>query len=1159
MQNTLTDEQQTALATHDRSVSLAAGAGCGKTFVLIERFLAYLDPTVAAPKAELHELVAITFTDAAAREMRDRLRRRCHQRCATAKSPAERQAWHKLMRTIDAARISTIHSLCAELLRTYAAEASVDPNFELLDGPAAELLRLQTVDDRLRELLVAGDERLLELATRLDLKNLRDTLVRLVGQASPAVFRRWSAAAPADLVETWQQYHQQTIVPAATHQFFAHPSISTLRQLCATAEVTRESLRDHLQEIGRLLDDWPTGQTATLALAKLRSLAKVQGVCSKKDWLAEEDFAQFRDVCKTVRAWVDRSILRRELCAEQLLTAATVGLDLLQLVADTTSRYEQAKRERNALEFDDLLRKTHQLLHDPRYGSIRTGLQLQLLMVDEFQDTDPLQVEIVQALCGEDWPAQGLFVVGDFKQSIYRFRGAQPTVSSQLRAALPPAGRLALTTNFRSQPALLDFVNAVFCEAFEETYQPLVAHRPQQTPTPAVEFLWATPTEPAHPAAAPPRPQSPSQQLRRSEATGIARRVAQLLDEEERLVVDADSGQLRALQLGDIAILLRSLSDVAIYEEALREYGLDYYLAGGHAFYAQQEIYDILHLLRAVASPADELSLAGALRSPLFAWPDETLWWLVEQHGSLQAGLEAIAEDPQCAEEQSPRVRRAAQTLQSLRDLKDGVTVAELLQQAIALTGYDAVLLAEFLGERKLANLHKLVEQARALDRIRPGDLTGFITQLTELVARAPKEPLAAAEAHSEVIRLMTIHHAKGLEFPCVVVPDLNRKAPPNPRRPVMDEQLGPLVPLAIDQDACDGWQMRQFMEQQEELAERLRVLYVACTRAADYLILSCGFADLERDLAQPHSDWLKFLQTRIDLASGQCHAPLPTGYPVPAIRVTTDPPATQRRPGRKTSGVDLVKLVEEARGLAASGSATTPRSIEPIPRDRAARKRFSFSRLSGQLRQESRVASTSRAQQPSGRAGLDPQDLGTLVHAVLERIDFHQVEDLPELCHYLAPQYVAVNETTAATAAVALVQNFLASPSAAALRAARVVRREVEFLLPWQLPSSAERGHYLHGFLDCLYQDTEGNWHLLDYKSNQVTAADVPQVAQQYALQMFVYTLACTSALGTSPSTSALYFLQPQLEFHFQWDDTERAHMTAQFNQAILSQLEPT
>ena len=252
------------------------------------------------------------------------------------------------------------------------------------------------------------------------------------------------------------------------------------------------------------------------------------------------------------------------------------------------------------MEFDDLLSRTLALLTNERFPQVQTNLtrSTRLLMVDEFQDTDPLQVAIVTALRGEKWTEQGLFVVGDFKQSIYRFRGAEPRVSSELRATLPVDSRLSLTTNFRSQPAILKFVNALFHDSFADDYEPLATHRPQLTPTPAVEFLWSQPDQQQENGETE-RRLGRAARYRLQEARYIARRLAQLLDSNEPMIVenaDDEEQSVRPLQLGDIAILLRSLSDVALYEEALREYGLDYYLAGGHAFYAQQEIYDVLHL-----------------------------------------------------------------------------------------------------------------------------------------------------------------------------------------------------------------------------------------------------------------------------------------------------------------------------------------------------------------------------------------------------------------------------------------------------------------------------------------------------------------------------------------------------------------------------------
>ncbi|NOY29278.1 MAG: UvrD-helicase domain-containing protein [Planctomycetes bacterium] len=850
----LTSEQQAALAGHARSVSLSAGAGCGKTFVLTQRFLSYLDPRVLEPSAELHELVAITFTDAAAREMRERIRRRCYERFTCATDAGERQAWNRLIRSLDSARISTIHSFCATLLRNHAAEAGVDPRFEQLDPAAADLLRLQTVDDHLRQLLLAGDERVIQLATRFGLGDLRDHVVRLLGENPAAVISKWAEKTPEELVNTWRDFFSEVVVPAAMSAILDSESVNQLQEICETAQVSKPSLQEHFVEILDVLARLPdcesthtllgvvskrepnalaSGELTETAAARtpeasadgshhttinvlrqsleqLIKLARVQGVCTKKDWDDPEQYSRFKSLAATVRELLKKSALLYSLEDDPMHEAASTGHDLLCLVAEVARAYDQVKQERNVLEFDDLLLRAFRLLTDSRYPAIRENLNrgTRLLLVDEFQDTDPLQVAIVKAFCGDDWAEQGLFVVGDFKQSIYRFRGAEPRVSSELRATLPVESRLSLTTSFRSTPAILDFVNALFCSAFKDPYEPLQPSRPQLTSTPSVEFLWATKeSEQDNDEYA--RRLGGKQQSRVHEARFIARRLAQLLDTGDPIVADGAKG-IRPLQLGDIAILMRSLSDVALYEEALREQGLDYYLAGGHAFYAQQEIYDLLHLLRAIASPADELSLAGVLRSPIFALEDETLFWLVQSQGSLNAGLFSESLSQSLSQEESDKVARAAAILGDLRARKDQLLVAELLNEALEQTGYDAMLLCEFLGRRKMANVLKLVEQARALDRTSPGDLNGFITQLSEFVVRMPKEALAATQSEGDVICIMTIHGAKGLEFPLVVVPDLNRGGHSEKRQPVFDEQLGPLVPAAQKSD-CVGLDLYRF------------------------------------------------------------------------------------------------------------------------------------------------------------------------------------------------------------------------------------------------------------------------------------------------------------------------------------------------------------
>ena len=1162
----LTEQQRAALAPDDRSRWLSAGAGCGKTFVLTERFLSYIDPQQRDPPAPLGKLAAITFTDAAAREMRKRIRTRCRERLAAAGNSHEGRYWQRLMREIDSARISTIHSFCAQLLRNHAVEARLDPQFETLDQAAADLLRAQTVDDELRTRLEDRDPKVLELAAWLGLTKLRNDLVRLLSDNPVAVIQRWRDRSPDEMIAVWHDHFRRIALPGELEALRCEPHYQELRRLADPTLAKPGAFRDHLQALEELVqqvDQFDPATAQGTPWSTLGDLARVRRkdgstICKKSDWYDADCQSAYSGTCKLVRQSLDRSLLQKPMGGEDARHVARLGLSLLDVAADLFTACETRKAERNALQFDDLLERTHALLTDPEQVEVRRELarSTRLLMVDEFQDTDRLQSAIIQAFCGDQWRQQGLFVVGDFKQSIYRFRGADPDVSAQLRDELPEDMRLSLTANFRSQPAILRFVNALFHDQFEDTYEPLEATRPQVTAEPAVEMLWATPTT----AERQEDRRITADEARRREARWIARRLQQMLQLGQPLVTDeaSDPPQTRPVRAGDIAILLRSVSSVAVYEEALREHGLPYYLAGGHAFYAQQEIYDLLHLLRAIASPADELSLAGALRSPLFALTDETLFWLVEREGSLNAGLFAENLPLELTDREREKVVRAAEALRYLRAGKDQWLVAELVEKCLELTGYDAALLCEFLGERKLANVYKLVEQARTLDRTEPGDLWGFITQLGEFVVQAPKEALAATQAEGDVINIMTIHKAKGLEFPVVVLADMDRKLPVPSNHPVFDEQLGPLLPNR-DGTSGVGFDLFRAADQAAEAEERTRLLYVACTRAADYLILSSSIEELEK----PQQDWMKLIAGRFDLGSGSLVGSLPAGYQKPAVHATTVEPKQAAPAEASRQAVDLLQLVEKTRNQirqasGGSGSTAPIATADPIAPDRGAQRRFSFSRLSGSLAHPASDGATDLASDearevyPNARPpAVDARQLGQLVHAVLERIVLDRPHEASEWCEFLAPQYC---DDPAASNRVAteMIERLLASPRAADLVQAQTVRREVEFLLPW--PRQTGTPCYLEGVIDCLYQDAQGVWRVLDYKSNLTSAGDVLAAAAPYEMQMYVYTLAAEQALGESLGESTLVFLRPGVEHQFQFDAEARERMHKQVDQAIAA-----
>ncbi len=1162
----LTDQQRAAINCRTHSVALSAARGCGKTSVLTERYISHLDVEnfPDSKRTRLSQLIAITFTDAAAREMRLRIRHACYERLEQADTVESQQIWLRHLREIDAARISTIHAFCTSLLRTHATQAGLDPTFGVLDQADADVLQYEVIDDVLRRQLADLDEASLDLAATYGLQQLKQQIAELLSHRHDPNFANWLGETPDNLVAAWRQWHQLYALPSAVAEIAAAAPIDTMIRLLKSLAVPTG--KDKLRATqAALLDLLPSlknrdGAIKDSHLLQIRDLAKVQTICSAKDW-PDGQYDEYRDACKELRNAIDKH-LPQPFNDESARETARLGLELLKLTAKVVAAYDERKRTQGKLDFDDLLAKAYTLLSSPKNADLRGRLSddLRLLLVDEFQDTDQLQVDIVKSLCGVGFDAGRLFFVGDFKQSIYRFRGAEPVVFRGLREQVKKAGRLPLTLNFRSQPEILHFVNALFCDTFGgegNPYEQLRSNREQATQPPAIEFLWTITTNKNNkgiPGA--------MRDARRAEAKAIARRLRSMIDKAstEFPVIDKVTKQPRRLQLGDVAILFRTLGDVQIYEEALREYGLDYYLVGGYAFYAQQEIFDVLNLLRAVASTADEVSLAGVLRSPIFALADESLFWLADSAGTLNAGLFADPLPSQLAPQEKAKVAAAAETISHLRSIKDRVPIAELLNTALDRTGYDAVLLAEFLGERKLANLHKLVERARLADQSGAIDLDGFITQLSQFVSREPKESLAATLPEAaNIIRLMTIHHAKGLEFPFVIVPDLDRAPLLRPPAAALHPELGPLVPQPSDDDndkITTGMSLYAALERREELDERKRMLYVACTRAADYLMLSTSVEGFET----PKSDWMKLIAERFNLADGNLVASLPKGYHSPQIRVTTDP-QTDFKPVGRSRGADLLKLLEDTRQLAADGAATIPCEVVPVLVDRTAQHRFSFSRLTGQLiRAHAQPVFPGSAEgfasqtQANTTSDIDARGFGRLVHDVLERVDFARPTEIATWCEHLAPFHVIQNSEHAARLACAMIERFTASSSGQKLATAAVVQREIDFLLAWPPGETKTSGRYIQGVIDCLYQDTEGNWHIADFKTNDVAASQIARESRQYELQLHVYAIAIERTLGYSPKELVLHFLRPGVEHKIPWNDAARTQAVKQVTDAIHS-----
>ena len=643
---TFTPQQNEAIHRRGVSIALSAGAGCGKTFVLTQRFLAGLEPNQSRGELsiDLHRLVAITFTDRAAREMRNRIRAACHQRLQNCSTESV-DHWLGILRGIDGARISTIHSFCTSLLRSQAVEAGLDPQFAVLEPDLADTLLRRVARDTLHRLLEQGDPDAVEFVVQFGLERVREHLRAFTLQRFQIDFEKFKAITPNQLANEWLNKWHKEFVPRLVERFRSSPLIQTVIGTIAGSPSKNPTMVQRIAYLSSVLATQMEWRDVNDTLAEIHLNSRIQGGGGNKDWVSQDRQEEVKQAFEKLRKSVDNLQKQLKFDPQHVATSAELACRAVRLTQLTASEYTAAKRAQGVLDFDDLLLYARDLLRDHEQVRLRVASGIQLLMVDEFQDTDPVQADVVRSLCGTALTAGKLFMVGDRKQSIYRFRRADPTVFTTMSAELPPSGRLPLNVNFRSQPAVLNFVNHLFSAALEE-YEPLVPFQDvQYSPTPAVEFLFAdrdardaeNNDEGGENGSLEPglvdeeedvRANAP--QLRRREADWIARRICALLDDPTpRIRSHAKDAQglpiLRRTEPGDIVILFRALSNVQEYEAALRRYDLQYYLVGGKAFFAQQEVFDLLNLCRYLDDPDDLIGLVGVLRSPFFNLSDDAI------------------------------------------------------------------------------------------------------------------------------------------------------------------------------------------------------------------------------------------------------------------------------------------------------------------------------------------------------------------------------------------------------------------------------------------------------------------------------------------------------------------------------------------------------
>ena len=1000
-------------------VFVSAGAGTGKTTVIVERFCR----AVIERGLDVDSILVITYTERAAGELRGRIRRRLHE-----------LGRNDLARDLDAAWISTIHGFCHRLLRAYPFAAGIDPRFRVLDDSQGRVLRGEAFRTALEEFCAGEDA-----AARL----------RLLASYGGRRLRRMLTGV------------HETLRSSGLPLRIEAPDEPRLDELL---EELRAAARDC--GAGELLPflEPPPGPEALLDLS---------------------DFRKTEGLDEATRA-VERAAL------EALAVRDRGQLHELLLAYDRA--YRAAKDRESALDFEDLQLLARELLRDHQEIRERESWRFRSIMVDEFQDTNRLQCELVDLLVRDDGE---LFFVGDEFQSIYRFRHADVEVFRERREQT--GGVLALTHNYRSRPEVLQVINHLFSADFGETFQPLAAagRFPDPAFGPAVELLVTDKDS----------YKGTGTHWRQAEARHIAGRVRELVDAGEA-------------EPGEIVLLFAAGTDARLYEEELRGAGLPTFRATGRDYYHQQQVVDLLAYLRLLHNRYDDEALVSVLASPFVGVSNDALVLLrrAAPKKPLFAGLEHSL--PEGLPERDARLFQAfKQRYDRLAAQASFLTLERLCEQIVCEHDYDLAALAQWDGRRRYANLRKLARLARSYEELRGPDVEGFVRFVAEQDAVGASELEAVAEEEgTDVIRLLTIHSAKGLEFKVVVVADAGRDRARSDADEILclpDGRLGFRVadPASGRRLPTVEYERVKAAERDAEEAERRRLYYVAMTRAIDRLIISGATSQGAADAGTPIGWVLDRLEAAELEETGSSPVEIDRDGARLLLRVDryAEELPVAAQPEREAEQLELFAVSENGDTAVEAPALAQLAEVPRPPLHQVRRLSYSALSLFEQCSYRyfaERVVGLRPAKAAGsvpGHEGLAATEIGDAVHALLERVDLRAPEVPANLAELVRVRYPAVTDDE-----LERIRAFVSAYCGSEL-AARIAG------LPGAAPERPfafeHDGVLLHGRLDVLHRDGERAL-VVDYKTNWLEDESPTEVVERdYRLQRLVYALACFRA----------------------------------------------
>lgn len=1112
--------------TFDRNVVVLAGAGTGKTTLLVNRLLHAL---LREPHPfRLTEMLALTFTNKAASEMKGRLHdelqqllRACQSSVGTGESGnaklKEFQEQYGLstehiqdkvtmaLHDLEKAHISTLHSFAAHVLRLFPLESGVDPNFQEDDGTQfAELFSDMWnlwLDDVLSE---QGENhpQWQEILDVVDLTGIRNFAFALCEDSVSlsALKTQLDSDGQSPALTSWLQANQQRVSHLLEQYTQAKPR-KIERMLEVAGHVFHVVEREGWAGVGELSTEEKVLVASAIGQAP-------------KGWIPE-DFQEARRIVQGAHRLmnVDEHFLSR----------------VVHVLEPFVQRVCRLYADKGWIRFDGLLVRVRDVLRN--HPGVREQLKadFQAIMVDEFQDTDPLQYEILLYLGeqpgdhGQQWDAirlvpGKLFIVGDPKQSIYAFRRADIQAFDQVVAKLTHDGGIVCTlaTNFRSNRAVLEVVNAVFDRLFvhEDNVQPrnvpLMAGRQE-------EEGFTAPGVDLYVVANAGEEEWDAERATRMEAEWLAAWIHDQVNSGQQWVVE--HGLRIPLRPGHVAVLLRKFTNAHVYLDAMHRRGIPSLTDGERHFYRRQEIIDMVNVLRVLDDPTDAMAIVGILRSSLGGVPDQDIMEL-SRLGHLD--IRRFDRWQEWDSMRKPVVQILFEQLAVLHVQARQMPIPEFIDRIFAQLPIVELAAASSHGEQAVMNIRKLRDLMAAQAAIPHLSFSGWVDRLVECLMTHPPEPEASlAEETLDAVRVLSIHKAKGLEFPVVMLPGLHQKSAGLDRgAEVSVDWMSGVYGCSFPPTWNAGQVLLWEKEQIREKAEQRRVLYVGMTRARDRLVLSGGL------LTKPvRESFLGFLQHVADGEIGNPeHATVQIG--AAAIRQTV-----------VTSSNMLLQKISMSSPIS---SKSEPRESRSLALDKDRERESTWRNVSREVAFMTPSSDHSfQAIQPSRtqREGSKTASLriGTVVHQLLEQWDFQLDsenfrEPLREWCRQDFYADCEDDDKNAVALEIeGLMETFLQSPSYRELQRATVIGREVPFAMPWSnedTSGSASRSCVMEGVMDVVYEIAGDTW-VGEYKTDRVMDSNVVEYAERYRHQAQVYAIAASKSLGLDITGCKIIFLR--------------------------------